>query len=95
MSPRLRLALAAGCWLAGALILLLAPIGAYTATLATEVIILSLWAVSYNLVYGYMGEISFGHGGVRHRGHCSWSGRERESGARDAGAASGVLLLTC
>ena len=41
--------------------LAVAPISPYTATLATEVIILALWAVSYNLVYGYMGEISFGH----------------------------------
>jgi ABC-type branched-subunit amino acid transport system permease subunit len=61
MSARTRLAVGAAAWLAGALVLTLAPIGAYTATLATEVIILSLWAVSYNLVYGYMGEISFGH----------------------------------
>jgi ABC-type branched-subunit amino acid transport system permease subunit len=61
MSARTRLAVGAAAWFAGALVLTLAPIGAYTATLATEVIILSLWAVSYNLVYGYMGEISFGH----------------------------------
>jgi branched-chain amino acid transport system permease protein len=61
MSTRTRIALGAAAWLAGALVLMFAPIGAYTATLATEVIILSLWAVSYNLVYGYMGEISFGH----------------------------------
>ena len=61
MSPRMRLAVGAVAWLACALVLALAPIGAYSATLATEAVILSLWAVSYNLVYGYMGEISFGH----------------------------------
>jgi branched-chain amino acid transport system permease protein len=61
MSARTRLALGAAAWFASALILMFAPIGAYTATLATEAVILSLWAVSYNLVYGYMGEISFGH----------------------------------
>jgi branched-chain amino acid transport system permease protein len=48
-------------WLALAAALAFGLGGAYAVALATEVIILSLWAVSYNLVYGYMGEISFGH----------------------------------
>jgi branched-chain amino acid transport system permease protein len=48
-------------WLALAGALGFALGGAYAVSLATEVIILALWAVSYNLVYGYMGEISFGH----------------------------------
>lgn len=48
-------------WLLLAGALSWAPFGGYATTLLTEAIILSLWAVSYNLVYGYMGEISFGH----------------------------------
>ncbi len=48
-------------WLVFGLVLAVAPVSPYSATLATEVIILALWSVSYNLVYGYMGEISFGH----------------------------------
>jgi branched-chain amino acid transport system permease protein len=61
MNNRLRTALWACAWLASVIVLAVAPISPYTATLATEVIILALWAVSYNLVYGHMGEISFGH----------------------------------
>ena len=61
MSARARSIALAAAWAAAALTLALAPIGPYTATLATEAIILSLWAASYNLVYGHMGEISFGH----------------------------------
>ena len=48
-------------WIAFGMVLAVAPVSPYAATLATEVIILALWSVSYNLVYGYMGEISFGH----------------------------------
>lgn len=61
MNNRLRPLLWPGAWLMFGVVLAFAPISPYTATLATEVIILTLWAVSYNLVYGYMGEISFGH----------------------------------
>ena len=61
MTANARTFILAVAWLVLAGALGFAPIGAYTATLVTEVIILSLWAVSYNLVYGYMGEISFGH----------------------------------
>lgn len=61
MKIGLRTAISAGAWLAFGIVLAVAPLGPYAATLATEVIILTLWAVSYNLVYGYMGEISFGH----------------------------------
>ena len=61
MNNRLRPLLWPGAWLMFGVVLAVAPISPYTATLATEVIILTLWAVSYNLVYGYMGEISFGH----------------------------------
>lgn len=48
-------------WVAFALGLAFEVGGAYPVSLATEIVILSLWAVSYNLVYGYLGEISFGH----------------------------------
>jgi len=34
---------------------------AYTFVLIAQCSIFALWAVSYNIVYGYMGEISFGH----------------------------------
>jgi branched-chain amino acid transport system permease protein len=61
MTGRTHLAIGTALWLGCALVLAFAPIGSYSATLATEAIILSLWAVAYNLVYGYMGEISFGH----------------------------------
>ena len=61
MNNRLRPLLWPSAWLMFGVVLAFAPISPYTATLATEVIILTLWAVSYNLVYGYMGEISFGH----------------------------------
>ena len=57
MNNRLRPLLWPGAWLMFGVVLAFAPISPYTATLATEVIILTLWAVSYNLVYGYMGEI--------------------------------------
>ena len=95
MSPPLRLALAAGGWLAGALILLFAPIGAYTATLATEVIILSLWAVSYNLVYGYMGEISFGHAAFFGLGAFAVPLIERELGLPFGFSLAGGVLVAC
>ena len=84
MSPRMRLAVGAVAWLACALVLALAPIGAYSATLATEAIILSLWAVSYNLVYGYMGEISFGHAAFLGWARSAWRCSSATSACRSA-----------
>ncbi len=45
------------------LILVLLPLlpGQYIVVVGAEIIILGLFAVSFNLLYGYMGEISFGH----------------------------------
>lgn len=42
---------------------LLVPLlpGAYWTQVATEILILGLFAMSFNLLYGYMGQISFGH----------------------------------
>jgi branched-chain amino acid transport system permease protein len=42
---------------------LLVPLlrGEYWTQVATEVLILGLFAMSFNLLYGYMGQISFGH----------------------------------
>ena len=60
-APRIRFALGAAAWIAFALGLVFGVGGAYAVSLATEMIILSLWAVAYNFVYGYLGEISFGH----------------------------------
>ncbi len=44
----------------GALAVLLSP-DSYAFVLLTQCMIYAIWALSYNLVYGYMGEISFGH----------------------------------
>jgi branched-chain amino acid transport system permease protein len=45
------------------LALLLLPLlpGKYVVVVGAEIIILGLFAMSFNLLYGYMGEISFGH----------------------------------
>ena len=51
----------AAAWVAFALCFAFELGGDYPVSLATEIVILSLWAISYNLVYGYLGEISFGH----------------------------------
>ena len=42
---------------------LLVPVlpGAFWTEVATEILILGLFAMSFNLIYGYMGQISFGH----------------------------------
>src|SRR5512134_3356640 len=42
---------------------LLVPLlpGEYWTQVATEILILGLFAMSFNLLYGYMGQISFGH----------------------------------
>jgi ABC-type branched-subunit amino acid transport system permease subunit len=86
------IALACG-WIGAAGILAWAPIGAYPATLATEVIILALWAVSYNLVYGYMGEISFGHAAYFGLGAFAVPIAARDLGAPFAvGIVGGVLV---
>lgn len=61
MRSRARGAALAIVWGAFALGLAFELGGDYPVSLATEIVILSLWAVSYNLVYGYLGEISFGH----------------------------------
>ncbi len=43
---------------------LLVPLlpGKFPIVVATEILILGLFAMSFNLIYGYMGQISFGHG---------------------------------
>jgi len=61
MSRRARVTVWAVAWVAFALGCGFELGGAYPVSVATEIVILSLWAVSYNLVYGYLGEISFGH----------------------------------
>jgi branched-chain amino acid transport system permease protein len=45
------------------LLLLILPLipGKYVVVVGAEIIILGLFAMSFNLLYGYMGEISFGH----------------------------------
>ncbi len=45
------------------ILLLFLPLlpGKYVVVVGAEIIILGLFAVSFNLLYGYMGEISFGH----------------------------------
>jgi ABC-type branched-subunit amino acid transport system permease subunit len=35
--------------------------GTFWTEVGTEVLILGLFAMSFNLIYGYMGQISFGH----------------------------------
>ena len=35
--------------------------GMFWTEVATEILILGLFAMSFNLIYGYMGQISFGH----------------------------------
>lgn len=42
------------------LLLPLAP-GEFTLVVGTEILILGLFALSFNLIHGYMGQISFGH----------------------------------
>ncbi len=44
-------------------VFLLLPLlpGRFTLLVGTEVLILGLFALSFNLIYGYMGQISFGH----------------------------------
>jgi branched-chain amino acid transport system permease protein len=43
---------------------LLTPLlpGKFPTIVATEILIVGLFALSFNLIYGYMGQISFGHG---------------------------------
>jgi len=45
------------------IVLVLLPLlpGEYVVVVGAEIIILGLFAMSFNLLYGYMGEISFGH----------------------------------
>ncbi|MCK4774593.1 MAG: hypothetical protein KAT30_07395, partial [Candidatus Krumholzibacteria bacterium] len=42
---------------------LLVPLlpGEFPVVVAVEILILGLFAMSFNLIYGYMGQISFGH----------------------------------
>jgi branched-chain amino acid transport system permease protein len=42
---------------------LLVPVlpGQFWTHVSTEILILGLFAMSFNLLYGYMGQISFGH----------------------------------
>jgi branched-chain amino acid transport system permease protein len=44
-------------------VFLVAPavLGSFWVEVATEILILGLFAMSFNLIYGYMGQISFGH----------------------------------
>ncbi len=46
-----------------AAVFILVPLlpGEYPVYVATEILILGLFAMSFNLIYGYMGQISFGH----------------------------------
>ena len=44
----------------GALFVPLLP-GDFWTEVAIEILILGLFAMSFNLIYGYMGQISFGH----------------------------------
>ena len=44
----------------GALLVPALP-GAFWTEVATEILILGLFAMSFNMIYGYMGQISFGH----------------------------------
>ena len=59
-AQKMRVAAWTAAWILLALGLAFGAGGAYAVSLATEMIILSLWAVSYNLVYGYLGEYSPG-----------------------------------
>jgi branched-chain amino acid transport system permease protein len=36
-------------------------IGEYWIHVAVEILILGLFAVSFNMIFGYMGQLSFGH----------------------------------
>lgn len=56
-----RLILAAGILAAILLAAVILPSDAYFFLLAAQCLIFALWATAYNVVYGYMGEISFGH----------------------------------
>jgi branched-chain amino acid transport system permease protein len=47
--------------LAAAFLLLPLIPGQFTLIVATEILILGLFALSFNLIHGYMGQISFGH----------------------------------
>ena len=49
-----------GVLLAGFLLVPLSP-GEFWTTVANEILVLGLFAMSFNLIYGYMGQISFGH----------------------------------
>ncbi len=42
-------------------LLLPATLGRFWTEVGTEILILGLFAMSFNLIYGYMGQISFGH----------------------------------
>jgi branched-chain amino acid transport system permease protein len=42
-------------------LILPALLGQFWVEVATEILILGLFAMSFNLIYGYMGQISFGH----------------------------------
>ncbi len=50
-----------GLILAAAFILVPLLPGEFPVYVATEILILGLFAMSFNLIYGYMGQISFGH----------------------------------
>ena len=49
-----------GVLLGGALLVTLLP-GEFWTHVGNEILILGLFAMSFNLIYGYMGQISFGH----------------------------------
>ncbi len=55
------LSLCVGLFLAPAFFLVPLLPGEYPVYVATEILILGLFAMSFNLIYGYMGQISFGH----------------------------------
>jgi branched-chain amino acid transport system ATP-binding protein len=57
----MRLASAFGALAAIVLTSFMLPSDAYFFLLAAQCSIFALWATAYNVVYGYMGEISFGH----------------------------------
>jgi branched-chain amino acid transport system permease protein len=58
-----RLGLSVPVLIALSLLFLLLPLlpGQFTLVVGTEIMILGLFAMSFNLIHGYMGQISFGH----------------------------------
>jgi branched-chain amino acid transport system permease protein len=58
-----RLGLSVPVLIALSLLFLLLPLlpGQFTLVVGTEILILGLFALSFNLIHGYMGQISFGH----------------------------------